>query len=76
MNDITLTVTHDDALVLFERLASLEERHLSPLLDDTEQTVVWRLEGQLESLLPDIVMTDYKERVAAAKRRLQGPADC
>jgi hypothetical protein len=70
MSDITLSLKHDEALVLFEWLASLEEKELLNMYDEAEQKVLWQIEAQLESILPDILMSDYAARVAAAKGRL------
>ena len=70
MNDISLILKHEEALILFEWLALLEERSDSRLCDEAEQKVIWNIEGQLEKQLPDVVMEDYKQRVSAAKRRI------
>lgn len=72
MNEYRLNITHDEALVIFEWLASLDERGLNHHCDEAEQAVLWRIEGKLETLIPDIVSDDYKERVNAAKRRILG----
>ena len=70
MNDVVLQMKHDEALVLFNWLATLEEKLHSVICDQAEQTVLWKIEGQLESSLPDVLLGDYKERIAAAKSRL------
>ena len=70
MSDISLTLKHDEALILFEWLASLEEKALHNVCDEAEQKVLWQIEAQLESQLPDILMSDYAARVAAAKGRV------
>lgn len=70
MKTFSLALTHDEALVLYEWLASLDDKpHASP--DDAEQTILWRLEGQLESQLPEVLMPDYAQRLAEAKQRLR-----
>jgi len=78
-------------LVIFEYLArSYEEwkkRGESP--DDTfvlsnpdsgERVALWRLEGEIERTLPEVLASDYKEVIAAEKQRLSkalyGPSDC
>lgn len=70
MSTISIVLKHDEALVLFEWLTSLEEIHAAGMCDAAEQKVLWQVEGQLESMLPDVLLNDYKDRVAAAKRRL------
>lgn len=70
MQSFTISLSHDDALVLFEWMASLEEKGAAGLTDEAEQVVIWRVEAQLEASLPDIVMNDYEARVSAAKRRV------
>ncbi|TWT29622.1 hypothetical protein [Blastopirellula retiformator] len=70
MNEISLILKHEEALVLFEWLASLEEKSDSSMCDDAEQKVIWKIEAQLEKLLPDVVMEDYKDRVSAAKLKI------
>ena len=64
---IQIALAQHEALVLFEWLASLDEKSKLPL-DEAEQKVIWRLEGQLESMLPEIVAADYRERVLSAKQ--------
>ena len=70
-DSIQVTLTRHEALILFEWLASLDARLAVPL-DNAEQTVVWRLEGQLESLLTEVIAPDYQERVLAAKNIVLG----
>ena len=65
---IQVAFSRCEALVLFELLASFDARQERIRLDAAEQSVLWRLEGQLESMLTEIVAADYLERVAAAKR--------
>lgn len=67
---IQVTLPRCEALVLFEWLASLDAGEEKMPLDAAEQQVVWRLEGQLESLLTEIVAADYQERVVAAKQQV------
>lgn len=66
---IQIALPRQEALVLFEWLASLAEKP-NASLDEAEQRVVWHLEGQLESLLTEVVLADYKERVLIAKNSI------
>lgn len=70
MNDVSLVLKHEEALVFFEWLGLLGERADSGLCDEAEQKVIWKIEGELEKQLPDVVMEDYKQRVSAAKSRI------
>ncbi|MFO0899817.1 MAG: hypothetical protein U0836_20495 [Pirellulales bacterium] len=47
-----LSLTRAEALVLFEWLASRDDT--DGLTPEPEQTVLWRVEGQLEKLLPEL----------------------
>jgi hypothetical protein len=66
---IQVTLTRDEALVLFEWLASLDEKQTFHL-EEAEQKVVWRIEGQLESLLTEVLAPDYREQLRIAKRNV------
>lgn len=65
---VQVTFTRSEALVLFEWLASLDTRAEPLQIDAAEEQVLWRLEGQLESTLTEILSPDYQERLSAAKR--------
>lgn len=67
MADMLITLNHNEALVLYNWISSLEQNPVSDLCDEAEHTVLWRIEGQIESALPDVVMSDYTKRVMAAK---------
>ncbi len=68
---VLISLTRYEALVLFEWLASLGET-TELKLDEAEQTVIWRLEGRLESVLTEVLVPDYKERLMAAKKVVLG----
>ena len=65
-------LTHQEALVLYDWLASLDDNLETARRDEAQQYVLWRLEGKLESKLVDIVLPDYFERVAFAKQGVIG----
>jgi hypothetical protein len=76
MESVTVSLTNDEALVLFEWLAR-NDAASGPLLieDESERKVLWVLEGLLESVLVDPLRPDYKERLAEARARvLASPA--
>ena len=52
---INIELTRDEALVLFELIARLDDVPNKPQIDDAEQKVIWSLESKLEQLLVEIV---------------------
>lgn len=68
---MTLELSDDEALVLFECLARFEDGGALPLQDEAERYVLWRLEGQLEKALVEPFRPDYAELVDAARRRVR-----
>ena len=62
---IMLSLTRAEALVLFEWLASRDVT--DGLTPEPEQTVLWRVEGQLEKMLPELFRPDYVAAVSAAR---------
>jgi hypothetical protein len=75
---VVVTLERDEALVLFDWLASRDahgggESKPNP----AEQQVLWKVEGQLEAALPDGLAADYRERVVRARRGLveRGPSE-
>lgn len=61
---VHIELTAAEALVLFEWLASNEAL---PVQHPSEQTVLWRIEGQLEKALTEPLLPDYRESVDAAR---------
>jgi hypothetical protein len=70
LGTMKLELTDDQALVLFEWLARLDERDAFPVEDPAEQQVLWCLHGQLEKALSQPFRTDYRELVAQARARV------
>ena len=69
---IVLRLTPAEALVLFEWLARVDNAGDLPVEDPAEQQVLWRLEGQLESQVTEVLLPNYKELVEAARREVRG----
>lgn len=67
--DINVSLTRDQALVLFEWLAREDEKGIR-IEHPAEQAVLWIVEGQLESALVEVLQSDYAELVAAARERI------
>lgn len=72
MEEITFRLTQAEALVLFEWLAKMDETG-SAVANDAEQTVLWRIEAQLEKQLLSPLGPDYAQAVDAARREVLGP---
>lgn len=70
---ISLTLTRDQALVLFEWLArtGVAEKPVG-FEDPSEQQVLWELKASLESVLTELFRDDYKALLAAARVRVIG----
>ena len=69
-DSVTLTLDKHDALVLFEWLASLDSSGAVPAQDSAEQKVLWSIEGKLEKLLTEPLASNYRELVAAARKKV------
>lgn len=66
-NNVTVVLSEEEALVLFEWLGVIDETEAT-VVDPAQQRVLWDLEAKLESLLPMVFDAHYAERVAAAKK--------
>jgi hypothetical protein len=67
----TLELDDDQALVLYERLARLDEADaFSRCAEPAEEVVLWALHGQLESRLTAPFEPHYLDRVRTAQARL------
>ncbi len=69
---VQITLPRWEALVLFEWLASIDPVDGRMPVDAAEQKVLWHVEGQLESALPEVVAPAYHELIAAAKQKVLG----
>jgi hypothetical protein len=71
MADIKIKLTQAEALVLFEWLAKLDTTEPPPFADLSEQAVVWRIQGQLESTLKEPFASNYGELLKQAKQEVE-----
>jgi hypothetical protein len=68
---VALTLTSDEALVLFELLHRWEDSgEIDTVLMPGEQTALWALSGRLESILVEPFEGNYRELVNYARQRL------
>jgi hypothetical protein len=74
VTDVTVTLTSDEALVLFELLHRWEDSgELNGLLQRGEQIALWALSALLERILVEPFEGNYSELVDDARRRLAEP---
>ncbi len=69
-SSVRLSLTHDQALVLFEWLSREDGKSALPTEHEAEQKVLWEIEGQLERALVDPLRPDYAAAVSAARERV------
>ncbi|MET8581700.1 hypothetical protein ABZX39_12510 [Streptomyces collinus] len=71
-SQVTIKLTRDEALVLSHWLERLQMTDLSRVVDDP---AVWapihRIAGTLDNALPELLASDYDQRVEAARQRLR-----
>ena len=68
---MTVTLTSDEALVLFELLHRWEDSgEIGTVLMPGEQTALWALSGRLESTLVEPFEGNYRELLDHARQRL------
>ena len=69
---INLTLTKDEALVLFDFLARFNQTEHPDIFEDkAEQKTLWILEGQLEKQLVEPFRPDYKEIINEARNKIR-----
>jgi hypothetical protein len=67
-DEISLKLSKEQALVLFEWLAQVDSLDTSVFRHPAEEKVLWKLQGQLESVLSEPFAPDYNEILEAARR--------
>lgn len=70
--DLVLSISKDQALVLFEFLSRSDEADGFLFEDEAEQRVVWLLQAQLERQLSEPLQADYLERLRHARDTVRG----
>jgi hypothetical protein len=68
--EVLLTLSKAEALVLFEWLASLDPLQM-PFGHPSEERVLWKVEGQLESILVEPFAPNYKELLSQARSTVE-----
>lgn len=71
-DEISIRLSRDQALVLFDWLARTSAADLPTAFEDpAEQRALWDLEASLESVLAEPLREEYRELVEAARGRLR-----
>ena len=70
-DDITLKLTKAESLVLCEWLARFDSVQTLAFDHPSEERVLWRLQGQLESILEEPLLPNYRDIVAEARRNVE-----
>lgn len=65
-----IELSNDEALILFERLAQLDDQGAFPVKDHAEELVFWKIQSQLEKSLVEPLKPDYRKLVLEAKARV------
>ncbi|MCC9603380.1 hypothetical protein LOC67_22755 [Stieleria sp. JC731] len=71
MPDITITLTEDEALVLFDFLARFTDTDLLGTEDQAEQRALWNLNCLLERQLIPVVDPNYRNLLISARNSLR-----
>ncbi len=71
MDDIQITLTKDEALVLFEMLSRFSDSDKLSIEHQSEERALWNLNCSLESILAEPFDEKYLEILQAARERLK-----
>src|SRR3954470_14783773 len=66
-----IRIPRDVALLLFELLGNAGATGTVRPLDSADQNALWVLEGELERLLPEPFLPNYRDIIEAARNRLR-----
>jgi HPt (histidine-containing phosphotransfer) domain-containing protein len=72
---VTLTLSRDEAVVLFEWLHRFNSETAHRFDDQAEQRVFWDLEASLEASLEELLQPEHAEILAAARSRVRDPIE-
>jgi len=70
--ELNIRLTKDEALVLFEFVSRLNEtEHKELFQDQSEQKMMWLIEGQLQKILVEPFRPDYKDIIDNARNKIR-----
>jgi len=70
MSNVNLTLSKDEALVLFEFLSRFSDEEKLEIKDKSEEQVLWNVQGSLEKLLSEPFSKEYSSLLDKARRNL------
>jgi hypothetical protein len=71
MDDIQISLTKDEALVLFEMISRFSDTDKLSIEHQSEERALWNLNCSLESVLVEPLDDKYLELLKAARERLK-----
>ena len=70
--EISLKLTKDEALILFEFVTRFNENDNKEIFNDqAEEKIFWVIEGQLEKILVEPFMPNYQNIIQEARSRIR-----
>lgn len=72
---VTIPLTGDQALVLFEWIKRFNERDSNDFEDQAEERVLWDIEAVLEKALVEPFEQDYDRLLAEARAAVRDPVE-
>lgn len=69
-NDVHIQLSNDEALVLFEMVSRLDSDQGVRFEHQAEHRVLWSIEAQLQPLLREPLLPNYRSLLAAARDRV------
>ena len=70
--EISLKLTKDEALILFEFVSRFNENDNKEIFNDqAEEKIFWVIEGQLEKILVEPFMPNYQNIIQQARSRIR-----
>lgn len=70
-SEVEMKLSKQEALVFFEWLTTVEAMGAAVFQHPSEEKVLWKLEGQLESILSEPFAANYTDIVAAARKSVE-----
>ena len=69
--NVIITLSRDEALVLFEFLSRFNLQQQLDIRDEAEQRVLWDIHADLESGLPEPLAHDYDRQLQRARESIR-----
>lgn len=69
--EIVISLSQDEALVFFEWISHADEKNLFRFQHESEEKVVWKIEGQLEKKLTKPFEKEYLAQLEKARDKVQ-----